>query len=259
MEIKLKLKIPGAKRATDTRNGFWQEYCQRSGLPFDEDGDLRERYDGAYSSERLEALVRARFVSRLNDALSYRFSRKYDGPQGSARSESPFDNVILKFIRFDYNSLEVFLKVLGLDDGSLLPLLCGALEVYAPDAFGNSMPGNGVELVASADFEDSSLTRDCDRAAQRERRGRESRPDKNGREFVMGRLWGILNGSLIVPVILALVVLYQLSTSLDRERDELGKERLLLSSERGVLLQNLMQQESILVQMLRDTTRGSKS
>jgi|GEM_PF-3547806 len=262
MEIVLKLKLSGSKFATDTRDAFWREYCQQAQLPFDGEDYHISGPERQYSPERLEAVVRARFIPRLNDQLSYRFGGRGDRPSrmielGAAKS--PFDNLVLTLSRIEYNSLDLVMKVLGLENDALLPLLCGALEVYAPDAFVNAMPGNGVDLRATAEFDRSLVTQNETQIPVLDNKSNTPESASSIKELARNKLWGILNGSLILPVILALAVLYQMAGSIERDHVEVGKERALLAQERNTILQTLAQQNAALIQMLKDRSGSPPS
>lgn len=259
MEVVLKFRLSGSKFATDTRNTFWAEYCRQAGLPFADENFSKPDPDHPYSPERLEAMVRSRFVPRLNDALSYRFGRRGDGPGRMiivGEASPPLADIVMTLSRLEYNSLDLVLKVLGLDDGALLPLLCGALEVYGPDAFNNAMPGNAVDLRASVEFDRALVVQNAKLVTLSENRPNTPEAASSIKELARNKLWGILNGSLILPVILALAVLYQMVGSIDRDHAEIGKQRALLAQERDTVLQNLAQQNAALIRVLTDRNGG---
>ena len=170
---------------------------------------------------------------------------------GSAGSPS-LPLVVLTLARIEYNSLDLVLKVLGLNDGGLLPLVGAMLEVYAPGAFEQAMPGMSPAGMRMTVEHDWRAMLDDGQSKPTIPSSIPPSPEPNNQAFAKAKIWGALNGGLILPVILALAVLWATASAIEGERVAVSNERALLVKERSEALANLVQQNGQLSRALID-------
>lgn len=232
-EIVVTVSLPGS---TDerTRQAFWRQYreqARREGYVFHDPEEP--------SDEQLEVRIRSDFAARLSDELLSKYERRAE-----------WRNVAVKLIRLEYGSLELFLKIFGLEDASLLPFLIAAMETYTPRALNGALPGSlNVPFAASARLSPFNIPQ-ADVAV----------PE----QYDWSRLAAVSAASLLTPVILAAVALYfgyrhleDESARLITERSELASERKALLREKTETLQIMMGQNASLNSALVTAVHGA--
>jgi hypothetical protein len=262
MEIKLTLKLTSSKYATDSREEFWAEFCRQADLPIESDDFSADRGERIYSPARMETLLWQKFMPRLNDAISYRYGNRGDGPgrvMVVGGASPPLANIALTLQRVEYNSLDLIMKVFGLEDASLMPLLAAALELYSVDSLESSMPGGNVSLRARTEYDkvasESSAPWGYPRPMGRNKENAVS--PSGGVVDASKKLWAIINGSLILPLILALAITYVAFEGVLQEKDDQLKEEAILSQERTAVLNGISQQNTALSRALAETMHAS--
>ncbi len=168
MQIKLQFTLP-VSDPTGSREAFWQTYRRLSRL-VDPDDLLRDAdsddllHDDDAPDERayaalMEARLYSNFIPLLNNSTREHLngprrgsidSMERQSPSGDVAYPAPFQQLTLTIIRINYQSLDIWLAVLGLDSDTLLPIVAAVLEVYASEALGSAMPGNSVPMRVSA-------------------------------------------------------------------------------------------------------------
>jgi len=164
----------------------------------------------------------------------------FDGDQGETKLREKFASVVEDLINqrheqlrrqitvmltdMDYGGIEFILDIFGIDNEFMKDQLLYALELYCPLAF-NQVLGSNVSLFTLVRHP-MAIQIDSQKHA--------------------ARVWTSAQTSLLVPVILALGVLYVASTILDKHNDRESQERIefmKLLATRNDLLTTLVMEE----------------
>jgi hypothetical protein len=206
-----------SQEQTDDRASFWEEYRRLARI--EDDDDIGGRHGPSRRADEMEGYIRGGFAAHINRSIGEHFGvdrywERFPGKRsGDAPGANPFKYLTLTVARIDYGSLHVLLDVFGLDNESLLPLVAAALEVYAPQAMNNAMPGRSVPMAAIAAAEDGGPPlMPTTSSANLPVTPDDSVALTSAKERAAQRLWQIVNSTLLVPVILALAVLYIFGT-----------------------------------------------
>jgi hypothetical protein len=214
--IRVTLSLPGPTWPVpegDARTAFWTAVLDRRRrygvLPpgmdaappvapptymIDEEKSIRSKFAAALKN-RVEPYLRQ--IGRRRPSVIERVRRGATATTSASGKATGFD---LEIERISYDSLSVILKVCGLEEyaeaaDSLLPLITHLFALYAPSALneallGPKMPDLGFTAMAQAGLPPGLAA-----------------PDQ-GKADGMVTLWRIAGGSLLLPLLLALGVLF---------------------------------------------------
>lgn len=163
--------------------------------------------------------------------------------------------VVVNVTKIEYGSIDIFLKILGLGDGSILPLIAAALETYTPQALNSVLPGRSIPFAVSARPVDWIVGDTSQSLAPKI--ATPTVTAENPQTETMNRLWKIINGSLFLPAALSLVVLYFAYSLVLHERESVSNEREALGRERVEFIKVVSQQNAILNGFATDAIKGS--
>jgi hypothetical protein len=221
MEILLQIKLPYAKQRTNDRESFWSEFRRQAG------GSIED------SADTLEGRMRTGILPRLNDVCSYIDGEYYNRPGFQKHRDRRHPRFLLVLKDIEYGSLDLFLKVVGLDDVSALPVIAAMLEVYAPREFRNEMPGN-VYVTASASVINSGAPTKKSLIIKSP-----VKDNFNEQKEIARHLFERLNASFVIPLFLSLYIIYVAFGSIVEEKKEITKEREMLTQERTEIIKNI--------------------
>ena len=246
----LRLSLVGVEGKTDTKESFWNEYRRMSGYE-------SRRFEGRFDDDYLEGFIFGRFQARLNSAVRQHFGLGFHDRPERTGSPTPLDlrRLTLRITRIEYSSLELFVDVLGLNDGVLLPIIAAALEIYAPEELSGALPGNSVPFkptVHPAEWSEMPLPPNPqpqvpDTIA----------PENSGRLNNIQKIWQIANLSLLMPVLLSLGLVYFALTTLSDHEKEISMDREGLRSQTTSLINAMIERNNTLEGALKDVLASS--
>jgi hypothetical protein len=139
-----------------------------------------------------------------------------------------------RVIRVTYGSLDIILSVLGIDSDSVRDLVLDAIESYAPEALSATVGlGRAGPAVQASIIEAGGGAMNNDRTAIRT----------------------LMSGSLLIPVIMALLICYVAFDGLVHGMQALKDESGALRAERSDLLKALVDQNVRLSALLMDASK----
>lgn len=220
MIISVILELPGWNQVQGGKKDFWGQFeSLNQGEISNPDKVYRIEHDVA---ERYENKFRLRFPeilqSEINNELDLLSGEGVDpsktektaskGRKGTDRTVE-IQRIKVRLMAVDYGSLKSVLEIVGVDSPAIRDFVIMAVGVFAPIAFRSALQ---TDLTVSADV---SVIHDGNI---------KSRNKVEGSKIysVADKAWLIANTSLLVPVLLALAVLYYANLA---TRDEINADR----------------------------------
>jgi hypothetical protein len=130
------------------------------------------------------------------------------------RVETAVPKIKIRLVAVQYGSIKPVLDMLGIENADLRDFVLMSLSIYAPQAFNQAMDTN-LDMRASA-----VVLGDVP-----EIRSGTPSPTLSRTNDVVSRTWMIVNGTLVVPVLLSLAVLYFAFKDSSSQADALKTER----------------------------------
>jgi hypothetical protein len=186
--IEVRLDLIGARRPTYSHELFWDGF---------------RKLDGRDGPDEFPSEESGFWEEQLREEFAPTLQRLLNGPDSEEKA-SRRPGIEVRFRYLSYGSIKFILELLGVDNDVMKDGLLFALEAFAPLAF-NDVLGSNVPL--------HSTVRNLTMGASMEKR-----------EFVT-RMQSAMQVSLLVPVLLALGVLYVASNMLMKEHETLSAER----------------------------------
>lgn len=225
------------------RQGFWSTFESRSrrgDTSTEPTPSLREipeerieQYERQFRSNYTEALQR--LINRgLADAWAAREVQGSASREAQGRSFQP--GIKIRLVALQYGSIKPYVDLIGIDNSEIRDFVLMALSIYSPLAFNEAL-GSNVELSTSVDVVGDVPAKTSPAKKFTDRTGDS-----------LNRMWLIANGTLVLPVVLALVVVYYIHVGL------LQKEAELSATERS-LVQALVDQNKAVSAALVDEAK----
>jgi|tagenome__1003787_1003787.scaffolds.fasta_scaffold20688332_2 hypothetical protein len=224
MYVEVELSFLANPNSVSGRTAFWTSFeAKRTGGVVSSDLSLsvidnHERQFKQKFPRTLERLVNDEIESALGSRTASESTETTDKVGTTEKAASP--KIKMRLVTVQYGCIKPTLDIVGVSNADLRDFILMSLSIYAPQAFNRSM-GTNLDMQAS-----TTLLGDMPEI----RSPTPSSTLSDRSSEVVSRAWMIANGSLVVPVLLALAVFYFAfkesslqATDLKTERTEIVK------------------------------------
>lgn len=230
MYVSVEIEFP-SRVGPDDRIKFWQAFELEDHRPLTPDTAMPAKainYENQFKAAfpgNLQNLVN----EGMRDAWEARKPSTAPTAQQSTETTANAPKIGIRLVAVEYGSIKPILDIIGIENSDIRDFVLMTLSIYAPPAFNLALSSN-VHTVARA----SVLGNVPAGSAGTTLVGQAS--------DAASRMWMIANGTLILPVVLALLVVYFWQAALLQERNELSKRAETLTAERKNVVDALTSQ-----------------
>jgi hypothetical protein len=231
MRVIVRLYFARSRRPTSTRESFWYEYANQS-----ETSSERSERDTEDFARRAEESIMSGFVRRLRANILSRevYRRTYSiWSSLGLRGSSIFERIKIDLVAIEYNSLDLILNVLGIDNETIRSTVLEAIELYSPLAIYDCV-GRTADLSSEVIAPQNEIPKGSPKA-----------------------LLAVMGTSLLIPCILALLVCYFTFKALTEELEGVRAERQAAKLEQTEMLKVIADQNTKLSASLVEASKNS--
>jgi len=215
---------PGGKRS------FWRSFeAHRRGRFLDERPDLPHE-----TIQEWERKFRLGFPLALQRLVNQEIADAWALRNETGRLPQP--EITVRLIAVQYGSIAPILDIIGVQSTDIRDFVLLALSVYSPAAFNEAL-GSDFGLRASVEVLGDVPTKSNEKNIA---------PLLGRSSDAIGRAWIIANSSLVLPVVLALLVVYYLHQGLLQEKKDFLERDKDLRSERTENMKAIVDQNKLI-------------
>ncbi|SFK31167.1 hypothetical protein [Bradyrhizobium sp. Gha] len=200
----------------DDKVDFWSNFESKRLGRDDFDGEHHE--GDPRLADKYERTFRAAFPKILENLVNEEIAKAFGSrtEDQDQRSRIVLPTIRLRLVTIEYSSIKPILDVIGMENSDLRDFVLLSLNIYAPQAFNMAMNSNvGLRASASALGDVPPVPVEPKSPSSLSNRSND----------LASRAWMIANASLVVPVLLALLVLYFAFKDVSSEATDLKTER----------------------------------